>query len=103
MNDIRDYEIRSKNAGPYWLTFDIFCANAEVFQRLSGDPRLTERAVAKMLHGSPEQVKVFRVQALNVIKISVPRPVVQGSLHDRDMHGAQWSNVLTEVLDHSAA
>ena len=41
---------------------------------------------------------MFRLEALNVIKISLPRPVVQGSLQDRDMHGAQWANVLTEAL-----
>lgn len=98
MSHSQGYEIRSKNAGPYWLTFDIFCANTEVFRQLSQEPRLAEPAMAEMLHGDPQQVRVFRLEALNVIKISLPRPVVQGSLQDRDMHGAQWANVLTEAL-----
>ena len=92
------YEIRSKNAGPFWLTFDIFCASSEVFQQLSAEPLLAEEAVARMLNGDPQQVKVFRVEALNVVKITLPRPITQGALHDRDMHGAQWGNVLTEAL-----
>jgi hypothetical protein len=32
---------------------------------------------------------VFELADLCAIKISFPRPVVQGSLHDRDMHGGQ--------------
>lgn len=98
MSATRGYEIRSKSAGPYWLTFDIFCANAEVYQQLCKEPLLSEPAMAALLHGDPQQVKVFHLASLYVIKISLPRPVVQGSLHDRDMHGAQWSNVLTDVL-----
>ena len=26
-------KIRSKNAGPFWLTIDIFCGSAEAFQQ----------------------------------------------------------------------
>jgi hypothetical protein len=94
----RGYEVRSKSAGPFWLTFDIFCANAEVYHQLSHEPLLAEAAMADLMHADPQQVKVFHLDALNVIKISLPRPVVQGSVHDRDMHGAQWGNVLTDVL-----
>jgi hypothetical protein len=32
---------------------------------------------------------VFELADLCAIKISFPRPVVQGSLRDRDMHGGQ--------------
>lgn len=103
MSHSHGYEIRSKNAGPYWLTFDIFCADAEVFRQLSNEPRLAEPAMAEMLHGDALQVRVFRLEALNVIKISLPRPVVQGALKDRDMHGAQWANVLAEVLANASA
>lgn len=98
MSTTKGYEVRSKSAGPYWLTFDIFCRDAEVYQRLCQEPLLAEPAMAALLKGDPAQVKVFHLDPLNVIKISLPRPVVQGSLHDRDMHGAQWGNVLTEVL-----
>jgi hypothetical protein len=32
---------------------------------------------------------MFRIPSLNVVKISFPRPVSQGSLRDRDMHAGQ--------------
>ena len=87
-------KVRSKNAGPFWVTVDIFCGTAEAFSRLS---RLQTAAIAR-LYGQPEQrLKRFDIADLNVIKISFPRPVVQGSRDDRDMHGAQWAHLLAEM------
>ncbi len=92
------YEIRSKSAGPFWLTFDIFCADAETFEKLSVAPILAASSMAAMFHSDPAQVRTFHLVPLNVIKISLPRPVVQGSVDDRDMHGAQWGYVLAEEM-----
>ncbi|MEM7321435.1 MAG: DUF4387 family protein [Pseudomonadota bacterium] len=52
--------------------------------------------MANLLATSAEDVKRFEVPDLQVLKFSMPRPAVQGSRHDRDMHGAQWSNLLEE-------
>lgn len=97
------YEIRSKSAGPFWLTFDIFCADAETFQRLSADPVLSAPSMAEIFHSDEGQVRTFLLAPLNVIKISLPRPVVQGSVADRDMHGAQWGYVLAEEMARAGA
>ena len=32
-----------------------------------------------------------------MLKFSVPRPHVQGSRLDRDMHGAQWALLIEEI------
>lgn len=93
------YYVRSKNAGPFWLTIDIFCDGPEVFNQLRDEPRLCAAAVANLLKTTPEGVKIFHLDRLNVIKISLPRPVVQGSISDRDMHGAQWSCLLQAELE----
>ncbi|MCY1274346.1 hypothetical protein D9M68_162830 [compost metagenome] len=92
------YEIRSKSAGPFWLTFDIFCKDAETFQKLSAAPILAAPSMAALFHSDASQVRTFHLAPLNVIKISLPRPVVQGSVLDRDMHGAQWGYVLAEEM-----
>lgn len=92
------YHIRSKNAGPFWLTVDIFCDDAQTFQRLCDDPRLKHTAIGQLLRTDAGSVKTFHIAALNVIKISLPRPVVQGALDDRDMHGAAWANLVRESL-----
>ena len=36
-----------------------------------------------------DAVEIFRIPALNVVKISFPRPVTQASLRDRDVHQGQ--------------
>ena len=43
-------------------------------------------------------LKRFEMPTLNVLKLSFPRPHPQGSLRDRDMHGAQVA-LLLETLD----
>lgn len=91
-------DIRSKNAGPFWLTIDVFCHDAATFRRLCDEPRLGRDAIARLLHTPPDGIKTFKIDALNVIKISLPRPVVQGAVEDRDMHGAQWAHLVRESL-----
>ena len=50
---------------------------------------ITEARIAELYAVPAEAVMVFRIPALNVVKISFPRPVVQGSLRDRDIHADQ--------------
>jgi len=88
-------KVRSKNAGPFWVTVDVFCGNPSSFDRVSG---ALETAAVAALYGQPAQLlKRFDIADLNVVKFSFPRPVVQGSADDRDMHGAQWAHLLAEA------
>ena len=88
------FKIRSKNAGPFWVTVDVFCGTPEAYQRLR-DALKTE-AMAALYHQPTQLLKRFDIPDLNVIKFSFPRPVVQGHRADRDMHGAQWATLLAE-------
>lgn len=88
-------KVRSKNAGPFWLTIDIFCGGADAFRQIR-DGLSTDR-VAAALGVEAATIKRFDIEALNVIKISLPRPVVQGHINDRDMHGAAWAAVIAEL------
>ena len=87
--------VRSKNAGPFWVTIDIFCEDRSVFESLS--TALSTDRVAARLGVATESVRRFDIRDLNAIKLSVPRPVTQGSRFDRDMHGAQWAVLLAEL------
>ena len=88
-------KVRSKNAGPFWLTIDIFCGSPEVFQRACGG--LSSDSVASALNCPVDELKRFEIADLNVIKFSLPRPQVQGTIADRDMHGASFANLLAEM------
>jgi hypothetical protein len=88
-------KVRSKNAGPFWVTIDIFCDKPDVFDRLSA--QLQTDDVARLYGVPSDGLKRFDIPDLRVIKFSLPRPVVQGSVHDRDMHGAQYAALLEEL------
>lgn len=87
-------KVRSKNAGPFWVTIDVFCGSDAVFARVCALP--TEQ-VAALYGQAPQRVKRFDISDLRVVKFSFPRPVVQGSAADRDMHGAGWAVLLAEL------
>lgn len=90
-------KIRSKNAGPFWLTIDIFCESREAFEqacRISDNER-----VASALGTKVADLKRFEIANLNVLKFSLPRPEIQGTRYDRDMHGASFANLLSDLSD----
>lgn len=88
-------KIRSKNAGPFWLTVDVFCGDEAVYHRMR--LTLTVERVAKLYQVPEDTLKRFDLPDLNVLKFSFPRTVVQGGRFDRDMHGAQMSVLLSEL------
>jgi hypothetical protein len=81
--------VRSKNAGPFWLTLDIFLPDPETYGRVSTSPAADPRTIGELYRVDPDKIEVFLLADLRAIKISFPRPVVQGSLRDRDMHAGQ--------------
>lgn len=88
-------KVRSKNAGPFWLTIDIFCGDAQAYARVVRD--LKTEQIASALHADSQTLKRFDMPDLNVVKFSLPRPTVQGSIGDRDMHGASWAALVGEL------
>lgn len=88
-------KIRSKNAGPFWVTVDIFCGSTEAFDWACR--ALSSETVAALYRVAPDALKRFEIESLNVIKFSFPRPVPQAAPDDRDQHGAQYAVLLEEL------
>ena len=88
-------KIRSKNAGPFWLTIDIFCFDKNNFAYVR--ERLATADVASLFKTDEEQIKRFDIEDLQVIKFSLPRPHIQGTPEDTDMHGASYAALLEEL------
>lgn len=88
-------KVRSKNAGPFWLTIDIFCGSADAFERVVRGVS-TER-IAQLFQTDAKALKRFDIPSLNVVKISLPRPAIQGTSADRDMHGASFAALVAEM------
>lgn len=87
-------KVRSKNAGPFWVTVDVFCGNRKAYETITKN--LSTEQVANLFRQPANKIKRFEIADLNVVKFSLPRPVVQGDRFDRDMHGAQWAMLLAE-------
>jgi hypothetical protein len=82
-------QVRSKNAGPFWLTIDVVAADDASYERIERSA-LTDPGTVADLYGVPAAtIRVFRLPELRAIKVSLPRPATQGSLGDRDMHAGQ--------------
>jgi hypothetical protein len=83
------HEVRSKNAGPFWVTLEVFLRDAAGYRIAADESFLDERVIARLYRVDERTVQIFRIPSLNVVKISFPRPVTQGSLRDRDVHAGQ--------------
>lgn len=82
-------EVRSKNAGPFWVTMELFMRTAQDYAIVADERFIDEQVIAGLYGVDAAGVQIFRIPALNVVKISFPRPVAQGSLRDRDIHAGQ--------------
>jgi hypothetical protein len=80
-------EVRSKNAGPFWMTLDVFLPDDAAYR--AADALITPEVIAELYQVAVESLQIFRIPQLRVVKVSFPRPLPQGSLHDRDMHAGQ--------------
>jgi len=91
--------VRSKNAGPFWVTFDLFFKSQEDFDQYSNDPALGPELFANTFGADPNLVQHYPVPSLNVVKISYARASSQGGMVERDMHcGQQFVRILDVEL-----
>ncbi len=89
--------VRSKNAGPFWITLDLSFPDRESFDRYANAPALQADAIAALFDVDVALVKRFLVSDLAVLKISYPRRSPQGGAMERDMHGGQQYIRLLDV------
>lgn len=89
--------IRSKNAGPFELTFDIMFDDEATYERVKRSGALSREAVARCYGLEPEKVKFFYCDRALAIKASIPRPYFQGDLRDSDGHGGQQYAPLMDI------
>lgn len=92
--------VRSKNAGPYWVTIDLFFKDDAMFERYAQSKALGPDTFARLFGTDPALVKHFPVKNLHMVKISYPRSSPQGGMVERDLHcGQQYVRLLDIDLD----
>lgn len=92
--------VRSKQAGPFWVTVDLFFDSEESFRRYGHSAVLSGELFERIYGADAGLVKHFPVESLSMLKISYPRPTPQGGVVERDLHsGQQYVRLLDVELD----
>ncbi len=89
--------IRSKNAGPFVLTFDVMFSSKENYERAKRSPPLTKGVLAAIYRQREEDITLVYHDHALAIKASMPRPIFQGELQDGDCYGGQQYVPLLEL------
>ncbi len=97
MKKLIDYTkiLRSKNAGPLFITFDLIFHNNEDMRYIS--ERLTKEHIAKAYDVSEDKIDIIVYSVVNSIKITFPRKNISGSLADTDIYGCQQHVPLANI------
>jgi uncharacterized protein DUF4387 len=89
--------IRSKNAGPFELTFDLIFKDREGFDLVKKSGIVSAKAISKLYSVPVDEVRVFQLPAILALKISIPRPAFSGDLDDTDVYGGQFHSPLVRL------
>lgn len=90
--------VRSKNAGPFMLTIDLFFHNAQECEQALTAGVLTPVAIADIYDLEASAVKLIHVAPAYAIKISFPRPLAAGDIGDSDVAGGQQFAPLLDLV-----
>jgi hypothetical protein len=89
--------IRSKNAGPFELTFDIMFKDRESYERVLRSRVLSAKTIAQLYGVPTEEVRLFEIEQINTLKFSIPRKVFSGDVADTDVYGGQFHGPLVRL------
>jgi Domain of unknown function (DUF4387)/Acyclic terpene utilisation family protein AtuA len=81
--------IRSKNAGPYELTFDVMFPNAQMANKVKETGILTPSTIARLYDMSEDDViACLWWDPAFAFKATIKRPIVSGGFFERDTYGS---------------
>ena len=90
--------IRSKNSGPFELTFDVMFDAEEPYRHVKASGAINTAAVARVFSIAADQVLVCTAfDAARAFKVTIKRPVSSGDVTDRDVYGCQQHLPLTTL------
>jgi hypothetical protein len=90
--------IRSKNAGPFTLTFDIIFVDDEAYQRVLEAEVISPASISELYGVREADVTVYACAPARAIKVSFPRSISSGDPLDADVFGCQQHAPLVELV-----
>lgn len=90
--------IRSKNSGPYELTFDIIFKDFEIYNKVKAAKAINEPTFAKLYNIAESDImNLVYFDPAKAVKITIVRPIPSGALGETDVYGAQQHTPLINL------
>lgn len=89
--------LRSKNAGPLWLTMDLSFEDKSTLMKLLQSGVLNAATIAKLYDVDESMVRIIPYPVVNAIKVTIPRKCPSGALQDDDIYGCQQHMLLANL------
>jgi hypothetical protein len=90
--------LRSKNAGPFKLTLDVFFKNSQDYKRVKESGVINKRVISKLYRlENQDDISIINFDQASAIKITFPRRIPSGNIGDSDIYGAQQHVPLYEM------
>lgn len=90
--------IRSKNSGPYELTFDVIFKDFETYGKVKAANAINKQNFSE-LYGI-DKADIFHLvyfDPAKAVKVTIRRPLPSGALGETDVYGAQQHAPLMEL------
>lgn len=99
MNNLLDLAniLRSKNAGPFHITFDIMFNDKDIFEKVKNSNILTHKLISELYQIAEKDVVIIYYDIVNSIKITIKRKYASGDINDTDIYGAQQQALLENI------
>lgn len=90
--------VRSKNSGPFEITFDAIFDDLKVYEMVKASGSVTLEGMCKLYGVAPDQVVTFMFfDPAMAFKLTLKRSWAQGSVGERDTFGAQQHAPLLDL------
>ena len=90
--------IRSKDAGPFMLTIDLFFEDADSHRAFVHADVFSAARIGALYGVDARQVQTYDLADINAMKISFPRPVISGDFGDTDITGGQQYALVVDMI-----
>jgi Domain of unknown function (DUF4387) len=89
--------VRSKNAGPLYLTLDVMLPDRATFQRVVASGALGPDRMSRLYAMPAAEIEVIEHSPTYTIKVTMRRAITAGDPADTDLYGAQQYVPLLEI------
>ncbi|WP_428393267.1 DUF4387 domain-containing protein [Lichenicoccus sp.] len=90
--------VRSKNAGPFEITFDVLFDRRDLYEHVKASGAVTRESLGALYGVSGADITNFQFfDPALAFKLTIRRPVAQGSVGEIDTFGAQQHAPLLDL------